>query len=234
MKPREYELFVGDYFRQQGYRVEITPETGDWGVDIFAWEGDEKIAIQVKNYGGGTRKINRQMVMELCGAKEYFDCTRAIMVTSGSVMDDAEKVAKKLGIKIIYLGEEENKCSPVERGESIDSRGLDFDSIWSEYIIPLAGKTLKRENGEENKILEVNWGEVKRITSNGNEGKIRIEIFKYAVNKILKEGYVTRDDINQNYAGRASSGVVLILSQVPFFELTKRPTGLRLVNLNTK
>ena len=97
-----------------------------------------------------------------------------------------------------------------------------------------SGKTLKRENGEENKILEVNWGEVKRITSNGNEGKIRIEIFKYAVNKILKEGYVTRDDINQNYAGRASSGVVLILSQVPFFELTKRPTGLRLVNLNTK
>ncbi len=42
MKPREYELFVGDYFRQQGYRVEITPETGDWGVDILLGKGMRK------------------------------------------------------------------------------------------------------------------------------------------------------------------------------------------------
>ena len=231
MKPREYELFVGDYFRQQGYEIEITPETGDWGVDIFARKSNEKIAIQVKNYGGGTRKINRQMVMELCGTKEYFDCTRAIMVTSGDVMDDAVMVARKLEIDIIYLDGKGNESVSRQRDVDVNSQGLDFDTIWSKYIIPLAGKTLKRENGNENQILEVDWGEVKRITSNGKIGKIKIEIFKYAVNRILKEGFVTRDDINQNYAGRASSGVVLILSQVPFFELMKCPMGLQMVKL---
>jgi len=43
----------------------------------------------------------------------------------------------------------------------------------------------------------------------------------------LLDGVITRDEINQNYIGRASSGVILILSQVPFLKLTERPTGLK-------
>lgn len=32
---------------------------------------------------GKVRKINRQMLMELHGAKDYFDCSKAIKVTDG-------------------------------------------------------------------------------------------------------------------------------------------------------
>ena len=72
----------------------------------------------------------------------------------------------------------------------------------------------------------MNWSEVERLTSNGNKGKIKIEIFKQAINQLLTDGSITRDYINQNYVGRASSGVILILSQVPFFRLTEKPVGL--------
>jgi restriction system protein len=93
--------------------------------------------------------------------------------------------------------------------------------------VPFEGKTLIRDNGKSNKIEKVDWGGIKRITSNNKPGYIDIEIFKESVNKLLTEGFVSRDYINQNYTGRASSGVILVLSQVPFFKLTERPTGLK-------
>jgi len=43
---------------------------------------------------------------------------------------------------------------------------------------------------------------------------------------LLLEGTITRDYINQNYVGRASSGVILILAQVPFFKISVTRSGL--------
>jgi len=86
---------------------------------------------------------------------------------------------------------------------------------------------LTRKNGETNQIIKADWSGIERITSNGNKGKIKIEIFKQAVNKLLTDDSITRDYINQNYVGRASSGIILVLSQVPFFKLTEKPTGLK-------
>ena len=116
---------------------------------------------------------------------------------------------------------------------SLDSRSapdaLTFEKIWEEYIMPLKGRKLRTATGRENTIVDVNWSEVRRITSTGRKGKLPVEIFRYAVNTILKQGYISRDTINQNYTGRGSSGIVMILSQVPFFELVHHPkTGLRL------
>lgn len=230
MTPRQFEEIVCEYFRRKGYEAKTTSYSNDYGVDVFAIKGKEKIAVQVKMYGSGTRKINRQMVMELHGAKDYFDCTKAIIATDGKLLDDALEVAKKLKIEII------NVDVPVHLpSKKANKSGLTFDSIWENYIIPLQGKTLTRNNRETNKILKVNWSEVERLTSNGNIGKIKVEIFKQAINKLLADGFITRDYINQNYVGRASSGVILILSQVPFFHLTERPTGLKyLKKLNSK
>ena len=91
--------------------------------------------------------------------------------------------------------------------------------------MPLEGKVLYNSKGM-NRILKVDWTGVRRITSTGKEGTIPIESFKMAVDKLLKDGAVTRDYINQN-SSRVSSGIVLILSQVPFFKMEKDP--LRLV-----
>jgi restriction system protein len=221
MTPKQFEELVCEYFRNKGFKAEATSYSNDYGVDVFATKGKEKIAVQAKMYGGGTRKINRQMVMELHGAKDYFDCTKAVIATDGILLADATEVANKLKIEILNI--DSSVSSTTKRPPSNDKT---FDSIWGKYIIPLQGKTLTRDNGETNEIVKVNWSEVERLTSNGNKGKIKVEIFKQAINKLLADGSITRDYINQNYVGRASSGVILILSQVPFFQLTDKPTGL--------
>lgn len=223
MNPKQFEELVCEHFRKKGYEAKATTYNNDYGVDVFAIKGKERIAIQVKMYGSG-RKINRQMVMELHGAKDYFDCTKAVIATDGSFLADALEVAKKLKIEILYINS--SHSLPIKK---LTTTGKTFEAIWEKYIIPLQGKILIRENGEMNEILKANWSEIERLTSNGNKGRIKIEIFKQAVNKLLQDGSITRDYINQNYVGRASSGVILILSQVPFFQLSDKPIGLKYI-----
>ncbi len=224
MTPKQFEDLVCEHFRNKGYKAEATSYSNDYGVDVFAIKGKEKIAVQAKMYGGGTRKINRQMVMELHGAKDYFDCTKAVIATDGILLADAIEVADKLKIEVLNID-----SSVLPTSKKTSSSDKTFDSIWEKYIIPLQGKTLTRDSGETNEIVKVNWSEVERLTSKGNKGKIKVEIFKQAINKLLADGSITRDYINQHYVGRASSGVILILSQVPFFKLTDNPTGLKYI-----
>jgi len=101
MNPRQFEEMVCSFFRDLGYQTEMTPYSNDYGVDVFAVKGNEKIAVQAKMYGGSSRRINRQMVMELHGAKDYFDCSKAIIATDGDLLSDAKQVAEKLGIEIL-------------------------------------------------------------------------------------------------------------------------------------
>ena len=221
MTPRQFEELVCEHYRKQGYKTEITPLNGDYGIDVFATKGKEKLAIQAKMYGNSTRKINRQCVMELHGAKDYFDCTKAVIATDGVFLPDAIQVAEKLNIDIIFLD-----SLRIAKPTISKTNEKTFDDIWLKYIIPLQGKTLAKSNDETNVIVTADWSGIERITSNGKKGKIKIEIFKHTINKLLTTGHITRDEINQNYTGRASSGIVLILSQVPFFDTTKNPTGL--------
>ncbi|SFJ14996.1 restriction system protein [Kaistella treverensis] len=226
MNPRQFEEFVCEHFRQQGYKAELTTYSNDYGIDGFAIKGKQKIAIQSKMYGHTTRKINRQMVMELHGAKDFFDCTKAVIATDGIFLQDALVVAEKLKIEILYLNEiKKNTSTSITTTKNKNNKT--FEQIWEDYIIPLQGKTLIRKNGETNQIIKADWSGIERKTSNGNNGKIKIEIFKQAVNRLLTDGSITRDYINQNYVGRASSGIILVLSQVPFFKLTEKPTGLK-------
>lgn len=226
MNPRQFEEFVCEHFRKQGYKTDLTTYSNDYGIDGFAIKGKQKIAIQSKMYGHTTRKINRQMVMELHGAKDFFDCTKAVIATDGIFLQDALVVAKKLKIEILYLSEIQ-KCTSNAKTKIESKTNKTFEQIWEDYVIPLQGKTLLRSSGETNQIIKVDWSGIERKTSNGNNGKIKIEIFKQAVNRLLTDGSITRDYINQNYVGRASSGIILILSQIPFFKLTEKPTGLK-------
>jgi restriction system protein len=103
MTPRQFEEVVCEHFRNKGYEAKTNSYVGDYGVDVFATKGKEKGAIQVKMYGGGTRKINRQMIMELHCAKDYFDCSNAVIATDGTILKDAKEVANKLKIDILYI-----------------------------------------------------------------------------------------------------------------------------------
>lgn len=175
--------------------------------------------------------------MQLYGAMAYRDCTKAVLATDRECMADAVEVANKLGIEILYLnGNEDARQMNADkepaslRGESASSDNSTFGDMWEKFIMPLAGKALKGGN-RENRIVSVDWGGIVRITSNGKRSKISIEDVKMAYGLLQKQGYAERSAINQ-FANRCSSGIVLLLSQVPFIGIKKNPTTLFIKETN--
>tara|TARA_R110002167_G_scaffold105083_1_gene270461 strand:+ start:9341 stop:10018 length:678 start_codon:yes stop_codon:yes gene_type:complete len=223
MRPDEYEHIVAEHFETKGYKTTVSQYSNDYGVDVFATKSKEKIAIQVKMFGGSIRPINRQMVMELHGAKDYFNCTKAIIATNGRTIDNALEVAKKLKIEIIHVPAVQNSKKPKR-----STKSNSFENIWENYVMPLEGKTIKRDDGKTNKIEKVDWSGIKRITSNKRSQNIKIEIFKKTINHLLENGRITRTYINEEYEDRASSGIILILGNTGIFDITNRPKGLKI------
>src|SRR5690606_18006006 len=152
MRPDEYEKLVAKYFENKGFKTEISSYTNDYGVDVFAIKGKTKIAIQAKMFGNSSRPINRQMVMELHGAKDYFDCTKAFIATNGRILDTVSEVAKKLKIQIIEVPAVKITPKTTQKRKKSEDN---FESIWENYVMPLGGKKINRSNGSTNEILQV-------------------------------------------------------------------------------
>lgn len=235
MTPKEYEQYIANIFQKQGYKTIVTPYSNDWGIDVIAIKGKEKIAIQAKMYGN-KRKVNRATIMQLYGAMAYQDCTKAVIATNGELLDDAISVANKLKIEILTtktkfvstFHKEEENSDYIHKDLSIEYPT--FDEVWQEYILALKGKTLQNTKGE-NKIIDVNMGGITRITSNKKQSFIPIEGFHLAYNELIRKGRVTRDYINQEVDKRCSSGIVLILGQIPFVSIVRNPTSLEIQRL---
>jgi hypothetical protein len=225
--PAAFERLVASDFEARGYQTRITGGTSDWGVDIFASKGEEKIAIQAKMYAGA-RPVNRRQVFELYGAAAYFDCTGSVIATDGVLAGDAAEAAGRLGVLVMQYGVAPTGEAAAAREQTADRSPIDFDAIWERSILPLTGRTLSRADGSTNVILAADWAGVTRVSSGGNAQRIPIETFRWAIERVLEFGVVTREEINSRYEGRASSGIVLILAEVPEFIVGGRPLSVSL------
>ncbi|ATS10861.1 hypothetical protein CS543_08505 [Porphyromonas gingivalis] len=106
-----------------------------------------------------------------------------------------------------------------EKVVSIDSV---IDIIYDECILNLKGKTLTNTQGT-NKIIEVNQDEVKRITINNKVNRIKSQTIKEALRIVIEKKSVTRTEIYDTFHLRNSSGVVLILAEIPFIRSINKP-----------
>lgn len=106
-----------------------------------------------------------------------------------------------------------------EKVVSIDSV---IDIIYDECILNLKGKTLTNTQGT-NKIIEVNQDEVKRITINNKVNRIKSQTIKEALRIVIEKKSVTRKEIYDTFHLRNSSGVVLILAEIPFIRSINKP-----------
>lgn len=94
--------------------------------------------------------------------------------------------------------------------------------IYDECILNLKGKTLTNTQGT-NKIIEVNQDEVKRITINNKVNRIKSQTIKEALRIVIEKKSVTRTEIYDTFLRRNSSGIVLILAEIPFIRKIDQP-----------
>lgn len=94
----EFEDFLAGLYRAQGYGVELTPLTGDYGADLILIKDRRRIAVQAKRYAGS---VGVSAVQEALSGQAYYRCDTAWVVTTGIFTANARELAHKSSVKLI-------------------------------------------------------------------------------------------------------------------------------------
>lgn len=96
---KEFELLVGEAFRQRGYVVEETGDGADGGIDLVLKKDGNRILVQCKHWKSA--KVTVMVVRELLGVMASQGAKGGFVVTSGSFTREAESFAQSNGIALI-------------------------------------------------------------------------------------------------------------------------------------
>lgn len=89
----DYEYQVAQYLRNHGYiGVEVTQASGDYGVDVTAYKGGSKYAVQCKYY---SNPVGVSAVQEAVAGKAMYNCDKAMVVTNSTFTKAAKNLAEK-------------------------------------------------------------------------------------------------------------------------------------------
>lgn len=91
MSGLEFEKYIANLLKYQGYkRIRLT-EHYDYGIDIIADKDGVRWGIQVKRYSG---LVKASAVRQAVTALRKYDCNRAMVVTNSNFSRVAEELAK--------------------------------------------------------------------------------------------------------------------------------------------
>lgn len=97
---KEFELLVGEAFRQKGYKVtELGGAGPDGGVDLLLAKGGETTLVQCKQWKAF--KVGVEVVRELYGVMAAKGAAAGIVVTSGEFTKDAKEFARGRNVRLI-------------------------------------------------------------------------------------------------------------------------------------
>lgn len=94
-----FEHFVADVLSRNGYsNVVVTRGSGDFGVDITAEKGGDRIAIQCKRYSS---PLGLSPIQEVYSGMAHYKCTKGMVVTNSTFTKSAYELAANTGVILI-------------------------------------------------------------------------------------------------------------------------------------
>lgn len=92
----EFEYWCANLLRCSGFEsVEVTPGSGDQGVDIIAEKDDIRYAIQCKCYSSN---LGNTPVQEVCAGKSMYHCQIGVVMTNRYFTKGARDLADATGV----------------------------------------------------------------------------------------------------------------------------------------
>ena len=111
-----FEHFCADLLRVNGWTdVQITPASGDHGIDITAEKDDIKWGFQCKRWNG--TKVDAVAIGQTYKGKALYECDMVAVITTSTLTAQAEGEAKQLGIKVWGRGKIRQLMSKLENAE---------------------------------------------------------------------------------------------------------------------
>lgn len=90
MDGKQFENRLEILFGDLGYRVELTPYSGDWGADLIVAKNGIRTAVQAKRY---SKAVGVEAVQEAVTAKAKYHCVAALVVTNSIYTRQARELA---------------------------------------------------------------------------------------------------------------------------------------------
>lgn len=97
MDGQTFEHYLREVFSRLGYGVELTPYVGDYGADLIVSRAGVRCAVQAKRSG---RPVGIKAVQEAAGARDYYRCQEAIVVTNTTFTAAARRLASATGVEL--------------------------------------------------------------------------------------------------------------------------------------
>jgi restriction system protein len=115
MDGHEFEHFCAELLRKNGFsNVNVTPGSGDQGVDILAEKGGVKYAIQCKNYASA---LSNTPVQEVSAGKMFYNCHVGVVLTNSTFTSGAKKLAEATGVLLWDRTELQNMMDNANMGQ---------------------------------------------------------------------------------------------------------------------
>lgn len=96
MNGYEFESYCGELLKRNGFEnVDITPKSGDQGVDILATKDGIKYAFQCKHYAS---PLGNTPIQEVHAGKQYYNCHVGVVMTNSSFTSSAITLAEATGV----------------------------------------------------------------------------------------------------------------------------------------
>lgn len=96
---QEFEMLIGEMFRNQGFSVKETAKGADGGVDLELRKADELSLVQCKQWRA--TKVGVSVVRELFGVMAARGAVHGYVVTTGGFTSEARKFAQGRNITLI-------------------------------------------------------------------------------------------------------------------------------------
>lgn len=97
--PYDFEDFIAQLFKDNGYDVEGTNYSGDYGADVITSKNGIKTAIQVKRYSK-TNKVGVKDINQIIGGKEFHKCDKAMVVCTSDYTKQGIKLSKEADVEL--------------------------------------------------------------------------------------------------------------------------------------
>jgi hypothetical protein len=96
IKWRQFEVYLGRFFRNRIHQVELTPLTHDKGADLIGIRGLEKIVVSAKHW---KENIGIKGIQEIYAAMAYYKANHALIISIGKFSEPALKYAEEIGVE---------------------------------------------------------------------------------------------------------------------------------------
>lgn len=94
----EFEQYIASLFCKLGYKAHPTKKSRDFGVDVVAHRGPERLAIQAKRY---SQAVNLKAVQEVVAGMHKYNCNKSMVVTNNYFTSSAVELAEHSSCELI-------------------------------------------------------------------------------------------------------------------------------------